>query len=179
MARIHITGAAGTGTSTLARALAAKLRIPHFDSDFYYWVPTLPPYKIKREPAVRDGRLREDLATFDDWIWSGSAVKWGHEADRRITLCVFLTLASDVRLPRLRAREEAEHAALPFTTEAEAEQEIRLFLEWAARYDEGDVDVRSRKLHEEWLTTLQCPILRLEGDLPTNDQVTRVLDAMG
>ena len=33
MPRIHITGASGTGTTTLGRALAQELRCAHFDSD--------------------------------------------------------------------------------------------------------------------------------------------------
>ncbi|MHC4939796.1 MAG: AAA family ATPase [Planctomycetota bacterium] len=178
MPRIHITGAAGTGTTTLAEAVSSKLRIPHFDSDSYFWVPTVPPYRIKREPAVRDARLREDLASFDDWVWSGSANKWGHESDGRITLCVFLTLAPEIRLPRLRAREIEEHQRYRYLTREEIDEEIRTFMEWAGQYEDGDVDVRSRKLHEQWLATLRCPVLRLDGDVPTDNQVTRVLNAL-
>lgn len=40
--RILIMGAAGAGSTTLGRALAQRHRIPHFDSDNYYWLPTDP-----------------------------------------------------------------------------------------------------------------------------------------
>ena len=53
MARIHVMGAAGSGTTTLAQALSSRLRVPHFDSDEYYWIPTVPPYRIKRDKAVQ------------------------------------------------------------------------------------------------------------------------------
>jgi hypothetical protein len=40
MARIHILGASGTGTTTLGKALADRLNCPHFDADRFYWLPT-------------------------------------------------------------------------------------------------------------------------------------------
>ena len=179
MARIHVTGAAGTGTTTLARALSGRLRVPWFDSDDYYWIPTIPPYRVKRDPAARDRRLAEDLATFDDWVWSGSAVGWKAGAEERLTLCVFLSLPDEVRLPRLRRREEEEHAGLPYVPREEIEAGMAEFLDWAQRYETGGLEVRSRRKHEEWLATLPCPVLRIEGDLSTEARVSRVMDALG
>ena len=46
--RIYLTGAAGAGVTTLGRALASTLQLPHFDVDDYYWYPSDPPYKIGR-----------------------------------------------------------------------------------------------------------------------------------
>ena len=39
--RIHILGAAGSGTTTLGRALAERLQCPHFDTDDYFWLHLL------------------------------------------------------------------------------------------------------------------------------------------
>jgi adenylate kinase family enzyme len=41
--RIHITGASGAGVTTLGRASANALAIPHHDTDDYFWQPTRPP----------------------------------------------------------------------------------------------------------------------------------------
>jgi hypothetical protein len=38
------------------------------------------------------------------------------------------------------------------------------FLAWAASYDEGGLDIRSRQRHDQWLSTLPCPILCFEGE---------------
>jgi len=167
MPRIHVTGASGTGTSTLARALARELGCPWFDSDDYYWVPTVPPFREKRDPAERARRLEADLSAHDDWAWSGSAVSWSGGAEGRITHCVFLSVPDEIRLPRLRRREE-DHGLPP--------EKIAEFMAWAARYEEGGLDVRSRKSHEAWLATLACPVLRLDGDLTTEERMRRVLD---
>jgi adenylate kinase family enzyme len=40
--RIHLMGASGSGVTTLGRALAARLALPHHDSDDYFWLPTAP-----------------------------------------------------------------------------------------------------------------------------------------
>ncbi len=36
------------------------------------------------------------------------------------------------------------------------------FLVWAAGYDEGGLDMRSRRSHQQWLDALACQVLRLE-----------------
>lgn len=131
MSRIHITGASGTGTTTLGHALAGRLRIPHFDSDDYYWIPTVPPYQIKRDPSIRDARLTEDLAGHSAWVWSGSVSSWA--IDPPMTSCVFLTVPRDLRVARLRARERGRQ--FPYVSRAELESELEEFLEWAASYE--------------------------------------------
>ena len=57
--RIHITGASGAGVTSLGRALANALAIPHHDTDDYFWQPTIPPYQKKREIADRLRLMRE------------------------------------------------------------------------------------------------------------------------
>jgi adenylate kinase family enzyme len=47
--RIHIMGASGAGVTSLGRALADTLAIPHHDTDDYFWQPTTPPYRDRRE----------------------------------------------------------------------------------------------------------------------------------
>lgn len=54
--RIHFFGAAGVGVTTLGKEVAAKLEIPHFDSDDYGWEPTNPPFQ-KRLPVSKRVQL--------------------------------------------------------------------------------------------------------------------------
>ena len=51
--RVHIFGASGSGTSTLARAHAEAMSCVHFDVDDFYWMPTDPPFELKRPIAER------------------------------------------------------------------------------------------------------------------------------
>ena len=49
-------GASGAGATTVGRALADALAVPHHDSDDYFWLLTTPPYRDKREVAERRTR---------------------------------------------------------------------------------------------------------------------------
>jgi adenylate kinase family enzyme len=60
--RVLITGASGSGTTTLARALSGPLGSVAVDADDYYWLPTDPPYREKR---AREVRLRMILDAVD------------------------------------------------------------------------------------------------------------------
>jgi adenylate kinase family enzyme len=102
--RIHITGASGTGTSTLARAIAPELKTQAFDTDDFYWTPSDPPFVKKRGLAERLRFMDEMFLPRRDWVLSGSLVSWGDPVIPRLTHVIFLTLAPGPRLARLRAR---------------------------------------------------------------------------
>ena len=46
---IHIFGASGSGTTTLAEKISRELGYFHLDTDDYFWLPTDPPFCRKRE----------------------------------------------------------------------------------------------------------------------------------
>ncbi len=165
--RLLITGASGSGTTTLARALTGPLDAIAVDADDHYWVPTDPPYRQKR---ARDVRLRRILAAVDaapNAVVSGSIIDWGAEIEDSFDLIVFLYLDAAVRVERLRARETRELGAVDPE-----------FLAWAAAYDEGPSSGRSLAKHTAWLAGRSCAVLRLEGDLSVEERVRRVLDAV-
>jgi adenylate kinase family enzyme len=163
--RIHVTGASGAGTTTFGRALSAKLGCPHFDSDDYFWLPTERPYSVKRDAEKRNRMILADLRNASAFVESGSLFSWSQEINALFDRVVFLWIPPSTRLARLRARELEELG--------EVDEE---FMEWAASYDRpGNRESRSRLLHEEWLDNLACPVLRLEGDLSTEERIARAL----
>ncbi len=48
------------------------------------------------------------------------------------------------------------------------------FLDWAGRYDDGGVDMRSRALHETWVAALPGNVVRLEGVRAIADQLAEL-----
>src|SRR5438046_8974075 len=70
--RIHIMGASGSGATTLGRALADALAVPHHDADDYFWLPTVPPYRTTRDVAGRLRLMHEVFVPRADWVLSGS-----------------------------------------------------------------------------------------------------------
>ena len=159
--RLHITGASGTGTTTLGRAVADAWAVPHGDVDDYFWVPTNPAYTEKRPERERVALMEALFVPREAWVVSGSMLGWGGSVVARSDAVVFLTLEPSVRLGRIEARERVRRSAGPVDEEAH-----RAFLDWARGYDIPDFSGRSRARHEEWLATLDCPVLRLDSARP-------------
>jgi adenylate kinase family enzyme len=165
--RILVTGASGSGTTTLGRALAAELQAAHLDLDDCYWLPTQPPYRHKRDAVERLALCVQHLRA-PALVASGSLVGWGVELEDAFDLIVFLTVPTATRVERLRVRETARYGRAD-----------PAFLTWASQYDEGPPEGRSRAKHEAWLAQRRCPVLRIDGDVSTAERVRRVRDGLG
>ncbi len=111
MARIHILGASGSGTSTLGSALARRLGVPHVDSDSFFWLPTDPPYTTPRPVEERQALLTRRLPVTAHWVFSGAATRWAAPLEPHYDLVVFLRLDPAIRMDRLRRREAARWGA--------------------------------------------------------------------
>ncbi len=172
--RIHVFGASGSGTTTLGRAVASALGARFLDTDTYYWFATEPPFTHKREPAERLRLIERDVAGAVDWVLSGSLCGWGDALIDRFTLAVFLHLEPDVRLARLVDRERRRYGAR-IDVGGDLHEAHLAFVDWARLYDVAGEEVRSRALHERWMTTLSCPILRLDAVRPVADLCERVV----
>jgi adenylate kinase family enzyme len=167
MFRVLILGASGTGTTTLGRAVGNDLSFRVFDTDDYYWLPSTPPFQRKQDPEVRLATLIQDLKVTSRAIISGSILNWGARLEDSLSLIVFLTVPTAVRIARLEMREMRLYGRVDPE-----------FLAWAAQYDEGKMSGRSREKHEQWLSQRACPVLRIEGDTSTVDRVRRVRAAI-
>lgn len=164
---ILVMGASGSGTTTLGAALASALDGRHLDADDYFWLPTQPPYTERRPPDERRQMVMNAIATAPIAIVSGCVRGWGHEVENAFDLVVFLSVDTSVRVARLRARERRN---LGYVDEE--------FIAWAAQYEEGRLEGRSRARQEAWLSTTSCPILRLDGEQAIDRQVTLVMEAL-
>lgn len=174
--RLHITGASGAGTTTLGRALANEWSVPHADVDDYFWEPTSPPYTAKRDPDQRLQLMERLFMARCAWVLSGSLMGWGDPVAEHFDAVVFLSVDHDVRMERLNARERVRYGT---SINVGGAREIghRDFMDWARGYEDPQFDGRNRARHERWLGALTCPVLRLDGSLPTDDLVTAVIQA--
>lgn len=160
--KIHILGAAGAGTSTLGRALAKRLGVAYFDSDYFYWQQTSAPFTVARPKDERIRLLQEQSAGLEGWVLSGSLCGWGDAMIAQFTHVVFLRLDPQVRLHRLQLREVQRYGEQILEGGSRHANSIA-FLAWAARYDGGNHSLRSLRRHESWLKPLTCPVLRLDS----------------
>ena len=156
--RLHVMGASGAGTTTLARALASHWSAPHADADDYFWVPTDPPYVEKRADGERIALMRRLFVPREAWVLSGSMMGWGEDVVAACDAVVFLRLDPVERMRRLHAREALRQEGQTFDPVA-----WQQFLAWASSYDDPEFTGRSLRAHEEWLASVDKPVLRLDS----------------
>mgnify|MGYP001557543380 CR=1 FL=1 len=173
--RFHIFGASGSGTTTLGKAIAEKLNIPQFDTDDFYWVKTDPPFQKKQLPALRQHQLQEDLDKHESWVLTGSLCGWGDFAIPLFDLVVFLWIPSDIRMQRLKDREIERYGVDIFNSDHPGHKQHRDFLTWAEAYDSGGLNMRSRAMHEKWISSLPQSVLRIEGNKTVSEYLDIVL----
>ena len=111
--RLHVTGASGSGTTTLARAVADAWAVPHADADDYFWLPTDPPYLNKRPPLDRVALMEQMFLPREGWVLSGSMLGWGDDVIGRCDAVVFLTMDPAERMRRIEARERVRREPGP------------------------------------------------------------------
>jgi adenylate kinase family enzyme len=178
MPRLHILGASGSGTTTLAAALCARSGWKHVDTDDIFWILTDPPFTDIRPREERVALMQAALEGAVDWIVSGSLCGWGDVFIPRFDLVVFLSVPSEIRLKRLTAREAGRYGLEAIAPGGSNHEQFIEFMVWASQYDDGAPTMRSRTLHEEWLAKLPCPVLRLEGLAAVMESVRAVEAAL-
>ena len=161
---IHIYGASGSGTSTLGRYISEKSGYFFMDTDDYFWEPTNPPYTVKRCLSSRMKLMREDIQRHDHVVISGSLVDWGDEFIPLFTLAIRVETDTDIRLQRLNRREREKFGSRIDFGGDMYENHLE-FIKWAASYDHGGMDMRSKAKHDDWQKKLICPLLFVDGNM--------------
>jgi len=175
--RIHILGASGSGTTTLAIAITEHFGHTHLDTDEFFWEPSDPPFRKIRPVAARQEMLRKTLDEHQRWVLSGSLCGWGDIFIERFELAIFLHVPHEVRMSRIIARERERYGDAIAPAGPMRTHHLD-FIEWASKYDTADESMRSLRLHEKWIATLPCRCIRIEGDLTTEERLKRLREVM-
>ena len=174
--RIHIFGASGSGTTTIAKAICEKLGYKHFDTDYYYWRQTEIPFTETRLVEERLQLMNADLTSHDKWVLSGSLDGWGNPLIPLFELVVFVYVPQDARIERIIKREYERYGkeVLPGGNRYESAKE---FIEWAKGYDSGLLTGRSLPRHEKWMAGISCKIIKI-NNLSLEDSINTVINAI-
>lgn len=160
---IHIYGASGSGTTTLAKYISDNMGYFFMDTDDYFWMPTDPPYTEKRDPKERVKLMKNDIQTADKIVISGSLVDWGDELIELFSLAIRLVTDTDIRIARLRERERLNFGSR-IDEGGDMYYNHKEFIDWAASYDSGGLEMRSKAKHDEWQKLLKCRQIVLDGN---------------
>jgi adenylate kinase family enzyme len=175
--KVYVLGAACSGVSTLGARLAHHLQVPQIDVDDFYWMPTDPPFTTKRPPQERVALIQVQQREAEGWVLTGSFMGWGDALIEGVDLIVFLRTPTPVRLRRLDQREALRHGAR-IQPGGDMHDDHLAFRHWASRYDDPTFSGRNIAQHERWLSAQTVPVLRLQGQLPTEQLLPSVLAAL-
>ncbi len=78
------------------------------------------------------------------------------------SLAVRLVTDTDIRIARLKEREKRKFGSR-IEKGGDMYQNHLEFIEWAAKYDNGDINMRSKAQHDEWQKLLKCKQIVLNG----------------
>lgn len=174
---LYIFGASGSGTTTLGRAMGEALGWRHLDIDDYYWLPTDPPFTTARPREERMPLLLRDMEGAPGVVLSGWGEGWIGPLLPGFTLAVRLVLEPSLRLMRLEARERVNFGGR-LDPGGDMYENHRAFMDWAARFDEGGLDIRSKASLDAWQARMTCPVLVLDSAFSVDENLAAVLNAL-
>lgn len=159
---ILIMGPSGAGKTTLGQLVARELDFAFVDIDDYIWRKDTPiPFSVMYPKEQKISRLTEAIAHCDRFVMSGSMNSFHEHFDPCFELVVYLWADPNLRVRRVHQRE-LEWFGDRITEGGDMYQTHRNMLDGIAGYDLG-LGGSTLQQHQQWLSQLACPILRLNG----------------
>lgn len=182
---IAIMGLNGSGKSTLAHALAKRTGRFEMDTEDYYFPEQRAsrawalehegaapeqseiPYSNSRTEAEVERAMLEDIKAHPAFILSGVTMKWCEEILSRIDVVFLIQAPLEERLRRIRSREEKRFGAraLPGGDMFARQEAFR-----------KKVQSRDPKAVEENAKRLGCPVVVLDGTLPIEKNLNKMME---
>lgn len=160
---------------TVGRALAKELGFSHFETDDFSGIKIdVPPFRISRTLEERTTLMQSALDSCSNFVISGSMWDWDTPFKHLFDLAVFITTPINIRIERIEKREREKHGERICINGDMFDTHCK-FIEWAKAYDTDNPD-RSLELHEHWIETLPCPVFRINGTIPINENIVRIIE---
>ena len=144
---IYITGASGTGTSSLGELIEKKFDVNLIESDEITMLPTDPPFQFPRPKVERLPLLKERMQDDKVNVIVGSINDWGNEIIQKADMFILLYADFDIRKERIKKREQARFGQKLVENKMVKTNYERL-IEWTSQYDVFD-DYRSLRRHKD------------------------------
>ena len=170
---IHIFGASGSGTTTLAKAISTRFGYHFIDTDEAIWENTDPPFTKRKADSQSRKFVEKQLKENKYNVISGAFVGWGDVFKPKVDLFIYMHLPLEIRLQRIQIREENR-----FKDRVLPGGDLYLqhldFLDWVSQYEELDESTRSQKQHELWLKNVKKPIVVIKEVLTIEELLQKV-----
>ena len=164
-----ICGLNGAGKSTLGKALAEKLDFHLLDIEDVYFPKTNPDYPYA-SPRTRDEVekiLLHEMKMHENFILSSVKGDYGEDIYSFFQYAILLDVPRDIRLERVKERSFQKFGSRMLSGGDLYEQEEKFFRLVASR-DENTV--------EEWVKFLRCPVIRIDGTKPIDENTNVIME---
>ncbi len=173
MRGIIIFGPAGSGKTTLGKAVAQRLDYPYYDIDDYIWKKdTAVPFTVMYSRDEKIGRLMHAISTQAHFVMAGSMDSFHTSFDPFFDLAVHLNADVEIRKIRIHRREFEMFGERILEGGDMYENHMR-FLDSAARYESDGSPCL--KMHLEWASSMPCKVMYLRGEEKTEFNAQRIV----
>ena len=164
---ICVCGLNGSGKTTMGAALAKELNFKHMDIENYYFTQSDNPYASARTRDEVEVLLLEDIKQNPCFVFSAVNGNMNSEINSCYDLVVYLEVPLELRMKRIRQRayEKFGDRVLPGGDMYEQEEKFFAFAK-----------KRTPEKIEEWLKTLTCRVIRLDGTKAVEYNVQTLID---
>lgn len=168
---IQICGLNGCGKSTLGKALAERMGFYFIDNEHLYFSRTHAdePYMSPRSRAEVERLLMEEVVSHPDFVFAAVKGDYGKDVLPMYNYVVVMEVSLRIRAQRVRNRSFQKFGSRMLEGGDLHDQEEAFFQLAASRRDE---DI------ERWLQQISCPVIRVDGTRPVEENVAYILRAI-
>ncbi len=169
---ILVCGLNGAGKSTLAKALAERLNLQFIDiEDIYFSKQDNPNYPYEKSRPYEEvvSLLTNIVNGENDFVLASVAGGFGDEFISHLRCVISIEVPKEIRLKRVYDRSYILFGEKS-CKDGEFYEQIKSFHNFCASRDENLVN--------DWLSTICCPIVRVDGTLPLCDNVNLIAEKL-
>lgn len=165
---ILICGMNGSGKSTLGKALAERINFRFIDNENLYFQRSAAnePYGNGRTKEEVIAFLMEEVREYPDFVFVAVKGDYGQEILPLYNYIVMVEVLRDIRLERVRNRSFMKFGERMLPGGALYEKEEQWF---------KLVESRPENYAEEWLKSMDCPVIRVDGTKPVEENIDYIL----
>lgn len=167
---IMVCGLNGSGKSTIGKALADKLGFHFIDNEqlFFSRSSSDEPYVDPRPHDEAINILMNEVRDNPDFVFAAVKGDYGREILPLYTHVVLIEVPKDIRMQRIRNRSYSKFGERMMAGGDLYEQEEQFF---------KFAEARSEDCSHNWAQTLSCPILKIDGTKPIEENVSLILNS--
>ena len=166
---IIVCGMNGSGKSTLGKALAEALGFHFIDNEDLYFPKTDPNYMYatSRSQEEVEKLLMDEVRKCGDFVFTAVTGNYGDDIIPLYKYAVLIETPRDVRLERVRERSYKKFGDR-MRKGGDLYEREEAFFEF--------VSSRPEEYAENWVKTLKCPVIRVDGTKAVGENVEIIIE---